>query len=118
MSRGSPVPAANASSSVSTPSGSRAQRAARTSRQSVTGSPSPRTSRLNTALSIPIALAVTPEPVYASPAASHSAWTVPSSPNGPWSARNTTGCGRSPAIASRAWPAGVGPVAPSAAGSS
>ena len=43
---------------------------------------------------MPIAEAATPEPVYASPAASSSAWTVPSSPNGPWRAMNTTGAGR------------------------
>ena len=34
-----------------------------------------------------------PSPVYARPAASSSAWTVPSSPNGPWRAMNTTGGG-------------------------
>ena len=110
ISRGSPPPAANASSCASTPSRSAAQRPARTSTQSVTGSPSPRASRLNSALSMPTALAVTPEPVYASPAASHSAWAVPSSPNGPWSARKTSGGRVRPASDSRAVAAGTGPV--------
>ena len=67
---------------------------------------------------MPRADAVTPEPVYASPTVSSIAWTVPSSPNGPWRAMNTSGWGRSAAIRSIASPAGSGPSAPSADGSS
>jgi hypothetical protein len=67
---------------------------------------------------MPMALAATPDPVYASPAASHSAWMVPSSPNGPWRARNTTGCRARAARASSAVPAAAGPSAASDAGSS
>ena len=84
----------------------------------MTGRPRPRISRLNTALSIPIADAVTPEPVYARPAASHSAWTVPSSPNGPWSAMKTTGGCAAAASRSSAAAAATGPSAPRDAGSS
>ena len=61
--RVSPLPAANAASSPRTASGSLAQRAAVTSRQSTTGSPIPRQIRLKIVLSIPIAEAATPEPV-------------------------------------------------------
>ncbi len=42
---------------------------------------------LNTILSIARALASTPAPVYGMPAISRKPWSVPSSPNGPWSAR-------------------------------
>ena len=34
--------------------------------------------------------ASTPGPTYATPASSHSPWTVPSSPNGPWRIGRTT----------------------------
>ncbi len=94
ISRASPVPSAKAASSVRTASRATAQRAARTSRHSATGNPMPRVIRLNRALSMPSADAATPDPVYARPAASSMAWTVPSSPNGPWRAMNTTGAGR------------------------
>src|SRR3990172_3814831 len=51
-----------------------------------------------------------------SPADSHSAWTVPSSPNGPWSAIHTTGAGSRAASSSRAPAAPSGPPAPRGAG--
>src|SRR3990172_2300362 len=47
-----------------------------------------------------------------SPADSHSAWTVPSSPNGPWSAIHTTGAGSRAASSSRAPAAPSGPPGP------
>ena len=63
ISRGSAAAAAKAASSARTAAGSLAQRAAWTSRQSTTGSPIPRHSRLKMDLSIPIAEAATPDPV-------------------------------------------------------
>ena len=118
MSRGSAAPAANAAISRRTPARSAFQREFRTSRQSTTGIPSPRHRRLNTALSMPIAEAATPDPVYARSTASSIAWIVPSSPNGPCRPMTTTGAGSPAASRSMAAPALTGPSAPSEAGSS
>ena len=79
------------------------QRAARTSRQSTTGSPSPRQSRLNSALSMPIARRRDARSrCRRGPPPRSSAWTVPSSPNGPWRAMKTTGAGSTSPPAGRA----------------
>ena len=68
----------------------RSRRCGGTSAYSTTGSPWPRMRSLKTTLSMATALASTPAPVYGMPASSRKPWSVPSSPNGPWTTRKAT----------------------------
>ena len=74
---------ANASRRRAAPVGSARCSARERTSKGTMGISRARARRLKRTLSMPSAEAATPDPVYARPTDSHSAWTVPSSPNGP-----------------------------------